>query len=199
MSSEKNIVITQGKTYAQTVRWEADPLIYQTITAITKAGPASITSTSHGLKDGWRAAVAGVVGMTDINASSSPPVASDYHQVTVIDADTVELNDVNAELFSAYVSGGTLIYKTPTDLTGFTARMQIKRAVGGTLYETLTTENGGITLDVVENTIALLISDTATAAYTWTRGKFDLELISPGGTVYLLMHGSVRVVREVTT
>lgn len=196
--NEVEINIIQGKTYLQTIRWEAEPLVYKTITGITKAGPVSITATAHGLKTGWRAAIAGVVGMTDINASHSPPTAADYHQVTVIDPNTVEMNDVNAELFNAYVSGGSLIYKTPTNLSGYTARMQIRKSAGSTLYETLTTENGGIALDTVENTISLLITDTATEAYDWTRGKYDLELISSGGTVYLLLFGDARVVKEVT-
>lgn len=198
MAMQQNITLIRGKTYAQVLRWEDTTLVYKAITAITQAAPVSITATAHGVKDGWRVAVVSAGGMTDINARYSPPAASDYQPAAVVDVNTIELNKVNSSGYDAYTSGGYLVYKTPINLSSYTARMQIRQSAGGTLYETLTTENGGITLDATENTISLLISDSATEAYTWSRGKYDLEMISPAGRVYLLMRGNVRVESEVT-
>lgn len=88
---------------------------------------------------------------------------------------------------------------TAVDLTGATARMQIRRNTKSTtVLEEITTENGGITLGGVAGTISLLISDTATAAYTWKTGVYDLEIISSGGVVTRLMRGTVEVIPEVT-
>jgi hypothetical protein len=91
---------------------------------------------------------------------------------------------------------------TPVDLTGWTARMQIRSTVesAAVLHE-LTTENGGITLGGIAGTIDLYISATATAAFAWpSAAVYDLELVAPGvgGDVYRLVGGSVTLSREVT-
>lgn len=203
MAKVENIVIEQGKTLSQVVRWESQPIVYKPITVITQAAPVRITATAHGLPDGWRVAVVSVKGMTQINAASTPPKDKDYHQATVIDANIVELNDVNAADFKPYVSGGYLQFNSPVDLTGFTARLTIKDKVGGTeLFKLLTTpglSDGTITLDIVESSITLTVSATLTAALTWKKGVYDLELESATGEVTALLTGTVTVTKEVTT
>lgn len=85
---------------------------------------------------------------------------------------------------------------TPINLTGYTARMKIKKSVGGTEIASLTNASG-ITLGGVAGTIAILIADTATAAYTFKRAVYDLELVN-GSTVTRLIEGNVILSREVT-
>ncbi len=87
----------------------------------------------------------------------------------------------------------------PIDLTGFTARMQIrlKRTSTDVIHE-LTTENGGITLGGAAGTIALLITDVDTAAFSFKPSIYDLELISSGGIVTRLLQGSVTLSTEAT-
>lgn len=87
----------------------------------------------------------------------------------------------------------------PVDLTGCTARMQVraKQDAPDVLVE-LTTENGGIVLGGAAGTIALRIEAAATAAYEWRSGVYDLEIIFADGTVRRLMYGSVSVSLEVT-
>lgn len=194
-----DLVIEQGKTFSKTLRWETGPVVYKAITGITQAAPARITSPSHGVVSGWRVAVVSVKGMTQINASSTPPKAKDYNKATVIDSSTVELNAVNAADFKAYTSGGYLQYNTPVDMTGYTARMAIKDKIGGTVLLSLTTVNSRIVLDNTAKTIRLLVAATDTAAITWAKGVYDLEMVSASGEVTSLMSGSVSVVKEVTT
>lgn len=89
--------------------------------------------------------------------------------------------------------------KTPVDLTGCTARMQVRAKIGATeVLLTLTTENGGITLGGTAGTIDLLIEAEDTAAITWTSGVYDLEIIFTNGDVRRLLYGEVVVSREVT-
>lgn len=93
--------------------------------------------------------------------------------------------------------------KTPVDLSGFTARMKIKDKVGGTQLDELTTGNGGITLEAggVTGKIDLYIQDADTAAYTWSTGVYDLELIAGSGTppdVTRLVYGRIAASEEVT-
>ena len=87
----------------------------------------------------------------------------------------------------------------PIDLTGCTARMQVRSEVeSSTVLLSLTTENGGITLGGVAGTIELFVSDDASTLFTWTAGVWDLEIEFPGGEVTRLAQGSVSVSPEVT-
>lgn len=195
----KHLTITKGDTFSAVRRWDDGTFTYKAITAITKAAPARITATSHAVPDGWPVAIVSVLGMTEINAENSPPSDPDYHDATAVDANTIDLNDVNSAGFSTYTSGGYVQYKTPEDLSGYTARMSIKDAVGGTEILSLTTENSRIVLDNTAKTITVTLSATVTAALTARRGVYDLEMVSSGGTVTKVWSGNVTITDEVTT
>lgn len=201
MAKKLNLVIREGETFTRIVRWETPPFIYKPITAITQAAPVSITAALHGLVTGWRAAVVSVRGMKEINAEYDPPRDSEYQQVTVVDPNTITLNKVNSADFSAYTSGGYLQYYTPVSLSGFSARMTIKDRVDGTVLATLTSgaPDNRIVLDDVNHTITITISATDTALFTFTKGVYDLELVSGAGVVTTLFTGSITVAKEVTT
>ena len=77
--------------------------------------------------------------------------------------------------------------------------MAVKNKVGGDVLLSLTTVNGGIVVDEAADKITLLISATDTAALTWSKGVYDLEMVSPGGVVSALLTGTVTVKAEVTT
>lgn len=81
---------------------------------------------------------------------------------------------------------------TPIDLSGCTARMQIRAEVESpaVLLE-LTTANGRIALGGVAGTVDLLITDEDTAAIAWESGVFDLEIAHPDGSVTRLAKGTV--------
>ena len=199
MAAKQDLIIYKGKTYQQVVRWEAGPIIYKPITAISQAAPVVITCASHGIPDQWRVAIQSVKGMTEINSPDDPPRDRDYHQATVVDTNTISFNDINSLGYKTYTSGGVLRYLTPVDLTGFTARMSIKDKVGGTELLRLDTTNSRIVLNSTASTITLVISATDTAAITFTKGVYDLELQSLGGIVTALLYGKVSIEQEVTT
>ncbi len=83
------------------------------------------------------------------------------------------------------------------DLTGYTARMQLREKYGGPLAIELTTENGRITLGGALGTIDLLISATDTATIKARDYVYDLEMIS-GATVTRLIEGKITVTPEAT-
>ena len=89
--------------------------------------------------------------------------------------------------------------RTPIDITGCTARMQVREEVESTaaLLE-LTTENGRIALGGTAGTVDMLVDADTTAAITWSGGGFDLEIMHPGGGVKRLAPGSLCVSPEVT-
>lgn len=70
----------------------------KTITGITQAYRAQVTSTSHGLVVGDRVTFASVVGMTEINAEVGTVIESDTNTFVV---------DIDTRGFTAYSSSGT--------------------------------------------------------------------------------------------
>lgn len=187
-----NLTIHQGTTFSEVLRWEGSTKVYKIITNVTNAAPAVLTSVAHGIPEGWRVKVTNVVGMTQINSSDT------YRKATVLTSDTIELNEINAAGYSTYTSGGILEYNQPTDLSGYTARMQIRARVDSTdTLKDLTTENGGILINNTDKTITINISATDTAAFTWTTGVYSLELVT-GSTVSTLLVGNVYLRKEVT-
>lgn len=199
----QDLPIIQGKTFSRVIRWETSPFVYKAITGITKAAPAVVTCVGHGVTDGWRVAIVSVQGMVEINASN-PPKEREFVKATVLDPDTLELNTVNASEYSTYTSGGYVQYYTPVSLSGFTARMQIKNKVGGTVLASSDVDDApldviDISLSTGAHTIAFTIAATDTAAFTWTKGVYDLELVSGSGVVTQVLSGLVTVTKEVTT
>lgn len=88
---------------------------------------------------------------------------------------------------------------TPIDLTGCTARMQVRSEIESpAVLLSFTTENGGITLGGAFGTIDLELGDIASSAVSWDSGVFDIEIVHPGGDVTRVAQGSIGVSPEVT-
>lgn len=187
-----NLKIIQGSTFSKVFRWAQSTKAYKPITAITKTGSPVITATSHGLPNGWPVLVNNVLGMTEINSDQ-------YRKATVLTANTIELNEINAAGFSDYSSGGIVEYNLPVNLTGFTARLQMRQSLNNTtVLKELTTENGGITINTTDYTITLSISAADTADFDFTQAVYSLELVSGASIVTQIAKGSVSVEQEVT-
>ncbi len=207
MPKLKEILIQRGKSLSLPIRWGREPIVYKAIVGITQTAPVSLDVPGHGMEDGWPCAVTNVRGMTEINAEANKVRDGDYHQATVVDADTIELNAVNAAGFRKYTGGGVLQYNTPVDLTGYEARMSIKDKEGGTELLLLSTANNKLVIDVAKKTITLVLTAAETAALLWKKGVTDLELVSPAGIVSKLKlctgeedtPDPVRVSGEITT
>ena len=191
--------IKRGERFSRSLRIETLPYVYVPITAVTQSAPVRITAPGHGLLDGQRAAIVSVRGMSELNARSMPPKIEEYRQATVIDADTIEINTINASGFKPYKGDGYLSFNTPVDMTAMTARMSIKDKVGGTELLRLDTTNGGLTIDPDVCAITMTISAEQTELMAWKRGVYDLEIVDSLGAVHMLLAGKVKVTDEVTT
>lgn len=88
---------------------------------------------------------------------------------------------------------------TPVNLTGYTARMQVRSSTASpdVLLE-MTSTNGKIQITPSTGTVTLVFSAATTAAITWKRGKYDLEMVSSDGTVTRLIEGQISVSQEIT-
>lgn len=111
---------------------------------------------------------------------------------------------LNLDCYQGATFDYTLTWKSagvPVNLTGYTARMQVRESYdAGTAILALT--NGtGITLGGTAGTIALTAAATATAALDGTPHKqyiYDLELVSGAGVVTRLVEGNFTIYPEVT-
>lgn len=89
--------------------------------------------------------------------------------------------------------------RVPYNLTGYTARMQVRSTIdSSTVILELTTANSRISLGGTAGTVNLLVSATTTAALTPGLYVYDLELVSGGGEVTRLIEGNFNVRAEVT-
>jgi hypothetical protein len=88
---------------------------------------------------------------------------------------------------------------TPVNLTGYTARMQLRTsyaAASSTL--SLTSPSSGIVITPLTGTITVTITATQTAALAAGRYVYDLEIESAGGEVTRVLDGIATVTPEVT-
>ena len=87
---------------------------------------------------------------------------------------------------------------TPIDISGYSARMQIRKTYDTEPVISLTSAlGGGITLGGVDGTIDITIPATITDDIEIRRGRYDLEL-ELAGVVTRLIQGAVDISREVT-
>ena len=88
---------------------------------------------------------------------------------------------------------------TAINLTGYSARMQVRETYSSSTSIVSLTNGAGITLGGAAGTIAIVISATTTAALTAPfSGVYDLELVNAGGVVTRLLQGAATVTPEVT-
>lgn len=87
---------------------------------------------------------------------------------------------------------------TPMNLTGFSARMQVRKDVDAntTLVE-LSTTNGLITVTPLLGKLTLTLDAASTGSLT-KGGVYDLEIISGGGEVTRIIEGQVVLKKNVT-
>lgn len=98
---------------------------------------------------------------------------------------------------------------TPVDLTGYTAKMQIRPYAGSdevyvTLTNTTQPDGTGLNLNGLSGnnpyssgSIGVTISATVTEDFTFGEASYDLELTS-GAIVYRILEGKVKLSKEVT-
>ena len=190
-----NFKIYQGSTFTETLRWESELNKYATISAITKAAPCVITtSAAHGVPLNWRIWVRGAGGMKEINSSDD----DNYYTVTAKTDTTLTLQQVNSSGYATYTSGGVVEYNTPIPLAGYTAQMQIRETLeSDTVIAELTSANGGVLIDVANNTISINITSAITTNFTFDTAVYSCELTDSSSRVIPFLRGNVTLINEV--
>ena len=197
-----DIAIVQGKTFEFVYRYADSELVYLPIEAMLTAAPVRLRVTAHGIPDGWPIRIEGVKSPAELNSVSDD---CEFHFfASVVDSDTIELNQVNASSWRAYGGGGAVVFHKPYDLSGHSARMQVRDRVGGAILlniasDPLSSPDGLIDVDIELAALVVKISPATTAAIGWKVGVYDLEVVAPSGDVYPITSVSqVNVTPEVT-
>lgn len=86
----------------------------------------------------------------------------------------------------------------PYDLTGWIARMQIRKAQASPVLLAASTENGKIVLGGATGRIDIKFSDEDTDSLTTRSALYDLELENAAGDVWRLLEGSVSISPNIT-
>jgi hypothetical protein len=84
------------------------------------------------------------------------------------------------------------------DITGYTAKFQIRKKELSVTSELSLTESAGITLGGTEGTVRVVITAAQAALAGFTKGVYDLELTSGGGAVTTISQGSATVEEDVS-
>lgn len=134
----KNLTLIEGHSEIVDVRFETEPIVRKPITSVTSPnGCARVVAIGHGAKHGQRVALINMLGtVSALNADLDALAkgrSSEYSQATLIDADTVELNAVNAAGLVHTANTGFLQYNTLEDLTAHTQKCRVRDRKGGNL------------------------------------------------------------------
>ena len=200
-ATQHDFTIEQGAKFNPTLLFMQPTFTVEDITGITNSGRARVTSESHGLTIDWPVYIVGVVGMEKINHKSSQLEVIEYAYTARVDDSDHLLLDVDTTRYGTYESGGQLMYRTPTDLTGYTARMQIRETKDASAtIVSLTSAGGGISLGGAAGTVTPIISAADTALLDFTTAYYDIELLPAGvaANAFRFLEGRVKLSKEVT-
>jgi hypothetical protein len=187
--------IAQGATFSNTFHWYAGDTFMAPIEEIIVGYPTIIKVTAHGLPSVSDTPVilSGIDGCEILNSKDLG-----IDEAIYIDADHFKMRASTVKDCWG-VGSGEITWIEPTDITGFTARMQIREKWHSTAFiHELTTENGGITLRVADAAIILEISPAVTETFKFNQAVYDVEMISPGADVTRIFEGIVTLHKEVT-
>ena len=96
----------------------------------------------------------------------------------------------------------TIDYKdpngNPVDITGSSAKMQVRNVQGDKLAFTLTSPTGGITIDGPNGQITVKMTPTQTSKLFYPKSVYDLMLTDSQANKIRLVGGYITAVRSVT-
>lgn len=188
-----DIVVEQGATFFKKFNWYGGGKVVREIEDVAEGCPTRITISAHGLPAGADTPVYidEVSGARNLNTKGKEVLA------TYVDANTFDV-DINTRKQTYTAGTGCVHYYAPKDLTGWTARLQIRESIEDTTTLVSLTSPSDIVITLATAEIAITISAAVTAALDFEEGVYDLELEDGAGNVTRLVEGVVTFVKEVT-
>jgi len=194
---QHDLVILQGTTFRKAFNWFAGAQQRRGIELITPGFPTIITITGHGLTIGAVTPMSlfDIKGMPQLNTTDCEAVEATY---VTDDTFSVPINTIGREWVDP---SGAATWFEPSDITGFTARMQIRPDKTSTeVIHELTDGGGGITFDLASAAVLLEIEAADTTLFDFRTAVYDLEVIGPTPDFHVtrLVEGEVSLDTEVT-
>jgi len=187
--------VAQGATFSNTFHWYAGETFMAPIEEIIVGYPTVIKVTAHGLPSVSNTPVilSGIDGCEILNSKDLG-----IEEAIYVDEDHFKMKASTVK-DCWEVGSGEMTWIEPTDITDFTARMQIREKWHSTEFiHELTTENGGIALRVADARIILTIPPATTESFKFSKAVYDVEMISPGADITRIFEGIITLHREVT-
>lgn len=185
MSTAIDITLVKGKTFEFALRYASGRLVSREIEAVPSLVPVRLTVTGHGLPDGWPFTVTCVKRPHELNGE---------YTATVIDEDTIEINDLVGQCWRQSWSGGGVVqYPAPADITGWSARAMFRRHLRDPGAD------GLFVVDPAESTFTLQLEAEVSELLPTTAGVWDAEAIDPEGRVFPLVGVSAFCIEEEVT
>ena len=187
----ENIVIYQGADWRPVLQWLSETPTHKLITGVQVGLPTLLTVPGHGITGTDRVPVwiTNVQGPRALNTDDYTAACPRW--ATVVDAETLAV-DFDSGALNAYVKGGVLTYRQPVDLTGWTAREEIRASIDAPTPLKVLTTGAGITLGA-DGSIRRVLSATDTTALPLNARVHMLELTDPAGVVTRFAQGDVTV------
>lgn len=192
--SQLDLCIVQGATFSKALNWYGGGKVCNLIEGLIPGCPTQITITGHGLPSASDTPVfiKHVKGAKNVNTTDDKPVVATY-----IDADNFYVDaDTVGQTYTA--NTGLVTYFAPKDLTGYTARMQIREDIDDAteIIELLSPTD--IDISIADARITITIADDVTSTFTFEEAVYDLELEDSNGVTTRLIEGRVGLTKEVT-
>jgi len=88
---------------------------------------------------------------------------------------------------------------TPINLTGASAKMQVRDTKGGSkLAFTLTSPSGGITIDGPQGLLSVTVTPTQTNKLFYPKSSYDIMVVDSNGNKIKILEGFMTLSRSVT-
>lgn len=193
-----DIQIGIGSRYYMPLRVTSPPIRYALISNIQSAAPVVITAPSHGFTNQDAVWITRCRGISKkINSQYDIDGARTLHEINVIDANTFTINAINAVGWGEYVpNSGVAATRTPVDLTGAVASMQIRKSPQADAVLSVSSSTSGVT--IANSTVIVDIPASVTSTLPPGRYMYSVELLYTNGTTDVLVSGEVSVETEVT-
>lgn len=190
-----HLYVEQGVNFDHTFQWLNGGMFMAPIELIQEGYPTVVTVSGHGLPTGTAhpVIISGVEGIPRLNTENT-----ELFLATRLDDNrfSIPVSSVGKQWEAGT---GELTYHLPTDMTGYTGRCVIRRNwYEQTAIHEMTTENGGIVLEIESGSIQLLIPKATTAGFTFRNAWYDVDMIHPSGAEFRVFKGPITLEREVS-
>jgi len=189
------LFIEQGVDFIHEFLWLGGGKFIAPIEDIQIGYPTVIKVTNHGINNlltPQPIIISGVDGCPDLNSEDTEIESGIYVDANHFSMPVSTVADV-------WVEGtGEITYHKPTNLTGFTGRMQIRKNWYATdIIHEISTALGTMILTPQTGRISLNISAADTAVMDFVNAVYDVDLLS-GGFYTRVFRGPITLLTEIT-